>query len=137
MFYTVLRYKEACSAGDAPRALALARLGAFLTGIGLSNQHAIVFYALPIIVYAVILDSFASRQLQEPVIFGSLVACGLVGLSPYGDSAAPAALPSLFVHISSRQARPEASHTITANILSHLHASMAPLHPHFKVASAA
>jgi hypothetical protein len=56
--------QEACTAGAAGRALFLARLGAFLVGIGLSNQHAIVFYALPIIAYCLVIDTSTLRQVR-------------------------------------------------------------------------
>jgi len=56
--------QEACTSGAAGRALFLARLGAFLVGIGLSNQHAVVFYALPIIGYCFVIDTSTLRQVR-------------------------------------------------------------------------
>jgi hypothetical protein len=51
---------------------------------GFSNQHAIVFYSLPIIVYVLCLDAASHQVLVRPHVFAQLVAAVFVGLAPYG-----------------------------------------------------
>lgn len=58
----------------------LARLGAFCIGLGLSNQHTLIFYAFPLVLC--ILYTGRAR-LFNPSTFLSLVMCGLLGLTPY------------------------------------------------------
>lgn len=57
-----------------------AYFGAFLIGFGLTNQHTLLFFALPIVVWAL---SIASTTLLKPTPLLILMACGLIGLSPY------------------------------------------------------
>ena len=62
------------------RQLLHARLGALAIGLGLSNQHTLLFYAVPLVVFMLHLEP---RLLLRPPAFASLVACGLLGLTPY------------------------------------------------------
>ena len=62
------------------REINLARLGALVIGLGLTNQHTLILYALPLagwIMYN------GREQLCNTQVFIQLCICGLVGLSPY------------------------------------------------------
>mmetsp|Transcript_9016 Transcript_9016/g.18003 ORF Transcript_9016/g.18003 Transcript_9016/m.18003 type:complete len:791 (-) Transcript_9016:130-2502(-) len=58
----------------------LAQLGAFSIGLGLSNQHTIVFYAFPLVLCIL---WTGRHRLFSPLTFLSLILCGLLGLTPY------------------------------------------------------
>jgi hypothetical protein len=73
LVYFAVRFNET-------RDVETAYAGAFLIGFGLTNQHTLLFFALPIVVWAV---SIASAQLLQPKPAVILMVCGLVGLSPY------------------------------------------------------
>jgi len=55
-------------------------LGAFVIGLGMSNQHTIVFYALPCAAYVLYVSE---GSLYERSKMAGLVGCGLLGLAPY------------------------------------------------------
>jgi hypothetical protein len=61
------------------RSAAIAVLGAFFIGLGLTNQHTLVFYAVPLIVWAMFIDP----ALLRVTVFLKMCAAGLVGLLPY------------------------------------------------------
>jgi hypothetical protein len=65
------------------RARSIARLGALLVGLGFSNQHAVVFYSVPIVVAVLITDASTHANVMEASFFLQLAACGLLGLTPY------------------------------------------------------
>jgi len=65
------------------RARTFARLGALAVGLGFSNQHAIVFYSLPIVLTVIINDASSHANVTDASFFMQLVACGLAGLMPY------------------------------------------------------
>uniref|UniRef100_A0A7S4JJE5 DUF2723 domain-containing protein n=1 Tax=Guillardia theta TaxID=55529 RepID=A0A7S4JJE5_GUITH len=58
----------------------IAFLGSLAIGLGLSNQHSLIFYALPLVLF-VFITGFS--VLCSPKNLLILVASGLVGLSPY------------------------------------------------------
>ena len=58
-------------------------LGALSVGVGLSNQHAIIFYSLPVILTVYLRDACVHGNVLEGPFFAKLCACGLVGLTPY------------------------------------------------------
>ena len=76
---------NADAAGDARRLRArnIARLGALLVGLGFSNQHAIVFYSVPLVVAVLATDASTHANVTDVSFFLQLVACGLLGLTPY------------------------------------------------------
>ena len=87
-YETCEAHAHACTHAHAPsvrkeRARTAARLGALVVGLGFSNQHAIVFYSLPIVLLVILNDMGSHRNVADPTFFLQLVACGLVGLSPY------------------------------------------------------
>jgi hypothetical protein len=62
------------------REINLARLGALVIGLGLTNQHTLILYAVPLagwIMYS------GRKQLCNTHVFIQLCICGVVGLSPY------------------------------------------------------
>jgi len=69
----ILRFNER-------RTLALACGGAFTIGLGLTNQHTLVLFALPLAAWAL---AVAPATLATPRAFAALVAAGLAGLLPY------------------------------------------------------
>ena len=62
------------------RSPAIAQAGALVIGLGLSNQHTLIFYALPLVAWIISLDP---RTLLSRRVFPSLIGCGLLGLTPY------------------------------------------------------
>jgi len=62
------------------RRLRFAVLGAFTIGLGLSNQHTLLMYALPLVAWML---AVARGQLLAPGTFALLCLAGLLGLSPY------------------------------------------------------
>ena len=73
LLYLIIRYNE-------QRSTALAYMGAFCIGLGLTNQHTLILYAVPLVVWALCQDSFALCSARH---FSTMVALGLLGLSPY------------------------------------------------------
>jgi len=73
LLYLVVRYVQ-------ERDLNVARLGALCIGLGLSNQHTLILYALPLAAWMMWLGR---KQLWSGPIFGQLCVCGLIGLTPY------------------------------------------------------
>jgi hypothetical protein len=73
LLYLIIRYNE-------QRSPQLAYLGALCIGLGLTNQHTLVLYAVPVVVWALLQDKCA---LCAPRHFGVMVALGLLGLTPY------------------------------------------------------
>ena len=61
------------------RSATIAVVGAFFIGLGLTNQHTLVFYALPLIIWAMIINP----ALLRVTVFLKMCAAGLVGLLPY------------------------------------------------------
>jgi hypothetical protein len=53
--------------------------GAFFIGLGLTNQHTLVFYAVPLIIWAM----YLLPSLMRVAVFLKMCAAGLVGLLPY------------------------------------------------------
>jgi hypothetical protein len=53
--------------------------GAFFIGLGLTNQHTLVFYAIPLIIWAM----YLLPSLLRVTMFLKMCAAGLVGLLPY------------------------------------------------------
>ena len=51
-----------------------------MIGLGLSNQHTIIVFALPLTLAVL---SRGHHQLLQPAVVGGLVVSGLAGLSPY------------------------------------------------------
>ncbi|EKX41692.1 hypothetical protein GUITHDRAFT_112399 [Guillardia theta CCMP2712] len=73
LIYLILRFNE-------KRSLKLACLGSFSIGLGLTNQHTLVLFALPVVVWSL----FVGRNVLINVRAISLLSfCGLVGLTPY------------------------------------------------------
>jgi hypothetical protein len=62
------------------RQVVWARLGALFIGLGLTNQHTLLLYALPLVAWMLHLGR---AQLLNPREFGILAALGLLGLTPY------------------------------------------------------
>eukprot|EP00960_Hanusia_phi_P062906 765298-Hanusia_phi.AAC.9 len=58
-------------------------LGAFFAGLGFSNQHAIVFYTLPIVCFVLYHDTAVFNNTARLGYWCSLLAAFLAGLSPY------------------------------------------------------
>jgi hypothetical protein len=85
LLYLTARY-------EAEKSLTVALLGAFTCGLGISNQHTIVFYIVPCVLQ--VLWS-GKETLLTFGAFSKLVAAGLLGLAPYAylPLAAPLALP--------------------------------------------
>lgn len=55
------------------------RWGAFLIGLGLTNQHTLIFFALPYVAFIIL----AHPIYRSPKMFLQLMICGLIGLLPY------------------------------------------------------
>ena len=53
--------------------------GAFFIGLGLTNQHTLVFYAVPLVIWAM----YLLPSLLRVAVFLKMCAAGLVGLLPY------------------------------------------------------
>ena len=93
-FFLAHLHHQACSA--APRATAgdtchtqpdrahtartIAQLGAFVVGLGLSNQHAIVMYSIPVIASVIQSDARAYGNVFHGTFWLKLCACGLAGV---------------------------------------------------------
>jgi hypothetical protein len=78
MFVTILLYLSVRYVQD--RKAMWARLGALVIGLGLSNQHTLLLYALPLVAWMMILGRNQLANAQELSI---LMALGLLGLTPY------------------------------------------------------
>ncbi|KAG8465896.1 hypothetical protein KFE25_005466 [Diacronema lutheri] len=65
---------------------ALARTGALVIGLALSNQHTAILFAAPWAAYAVYAARHTAR-LHRPAQLGALCGCGLLGLAPYAHLA--------------------------------------------------
>jgi len=101
LLYLIIRFNET-------RNPAVAYLGAFTIGVGLTNQHTLVLYAVPVVVWALLQDRGA---LCAPRHFAVMTALGLIGLVPYvflwthvnyaplGMRARPLAWPPPLVHL--------------------------------------
>ena len=93
-FYLAHLHHQACSAapqataGDtchtqqdrAHTARSIAQLGAFVVGLGLSNQHAIVMYSIPVIASVIQSDARAYGNVFHGTFWLKLCACGLAGV---------------------------------------------------------
>ena len=62
------------------RARSVALMGAFLSGLALTNQHTSVFYVAPVVVYVLLCDH---GRLLRPAALLQLTVCFLCGLLPY------------------------------------------------------
>ena len=61
------------------RNASIAVWGAFFIGLGLTNQHTLVFYAVPLCIWAMYIEP----SLMNASVFLKMCAAGLVGLLPY------------------------------------------------------
>ena len=73
LLYLAVRYTQ-------ERQTRWARLGAFAIGLGLTNQHTLLLYALPLVCWMLHLGR---QQLLNPREMAILMALGLLGLTPY------------------------------------------------------
>ena len=78
MFVAILLYLSVRYVQE--RQVVWARLGALVIGLGLTNQHTLLLYALPLVAWMVHLGR---DQLLNPREFVILAALGLLGLTPY------------------------------------------------------
>jgi hypothetical protein len=79
--YLTLRFSEESPATDAAgikRRRVFACVLFFWMGLGLTNHHTLIFYALPAAIF-VLMDA----DLRRPRLIGVFALCGLVGLLPY------------------------------------------------------
>jgi hypothetical protein len=73
LLFLVVRYVQ-------ERRVADANWGALVIGLGLTNQHTLLLYALPLVAWMLWLGR---AQLLRPERFASLALLGLLGLTPY------------------------------------------------------
>ena len=79
--YLTLRFSEESSAPGAAgikRRRAIACVLFFWMGLGLTNHHTLIFYALPAAIFVLM-----AADLRRPRLIGVFALCGLVGLLPY------------------------------------------------------
>jgi len=73
LLYLIILFNE-------QRKPSIAYLGALCIGLGLTNQHTLLLYAVPFVVWALFQNKFS---LCAPRHFVTMVALGLAGLTPY------------------------------------------------------